>query len=103
MGEHLLATCECGFKKNVTMGASMIDYEENNKDYAPAYCHQCKLMFTRNLNAKYVRCSKCRKKLIFYHEPSMHQGDKSEFSYTMNLCPKCGKFTLKFITTIMFD
>jgi len=117
MGTLLKATCECGFESDyIYLGYGMLGF--GSYCNAPAVCLNCNLFLEKDYYKKYSKCPTCRKKVVFYNDPSV-QKEKSkkagneEKSYDFNwgtpneekyfylpdtyfYCPACHKMTMKF-------
>ena len=112
MGSVLIAQCVCGYRTDeLDVGSGMI---YSNKELFPAICSHCKNVIVANYLDKTPKCPACKKKVIFYNDNKAISDDKVNdetddiFSWSMldgrelrlpdihYLCPKCGKYTIKF-------
>ena len=118
MGSILAAKCSCGFEYDwINAGGGMLDFHEVCN--VPALCRNCNILVVKNYLHKFCRCPQCRKKVIFYTDPSLQKDplevvdetgeDNSLFYWNINyddkpcilpntkyLCPLCGKFDMIF-------
>lgn len=114
----LLAKCSCGFEsEKIYAGGGFLNCNESCG--APALCQRCNLFVVKNYLKIFCRCPQCKKKVLFYDDPSLQKGppinfDKevetdSVFSWNMHdknklfilpntyyFCPECGKFAMTF-------
>ena len=122
MGDVIRAMCKCGFKsEDIYAGGGMEDFQTNCT--TPALCTHCSRFLIKNYLKKYSKCPVCRKKVVFYNDPSLQsrrgrtsegngdvfswdtRGEKGLFRLPDNhyLCPRCGKMTLRFICIGLWD
>lgn len=117
MGTLLKATCECGFESDyINFDFGMLGF--GSYCNAPAVCLHCNLFLEKDYYKKYSKCPTCRKKVVFYNDPSVQKesskivrteehiydfswGTPGEEKYfylpaTEYYCPACHKLTMKF-------
>lgn len=111
MGSILQATCECGYGTyNLFLGGGMMDF--GSSCHVPGYCESCGILYTSNLLAKRpLRCPRCRRKGIPYHETTLKGekiSDSPVFSWRLQgsqdyvledafyFCPGCKQKSLRF-------
>ncbi len=115
MGSSANAECEsCGYSRvNLTVGGG----RSNHRTFAswPVLCRSCEEVSTANMKATPPECRKCGSAdIVAYGDPSITnqlpeedmesdywvrpiiQWDDMELREGSNLCPKCGKWDLKF-------
>jgi hypothetical protein len=119
-GTILKASCPCGFhQEDIMAGGGMANFKTFCA--APAYCAACKTMEILNWLEASPRCITCQAKPVFYNDPSLQEkldaGAKPRTVFSWNtskkgsfvlpdvnyLCPRCGKVTLRFTVTGMWD
>lgn len=127
-GSILNFYCDCGFKKNeVYVGA------ETNRHYIVCICFNCNILISKLIvsgnNAKPVFCKKCQKRMLNINEKNawipeilnerFHETDpwlledytieddeeelETEISDIKILCPKCGRYSLKYEGVGLWD
>ena len=92
MGQIIRYSCKHCFDifGTVYYGIGMMFFENNN-EYRLFGCYECGKVFERNINVKFNRCPKCRKKPI---ELKVYLEDDNTGLNSMNsniICPKCKK------------
>jgi hypothetical protein len=112
MGSIHEASCECGFRADITVGGGMSDFTTNSP--FPFYCRRCGLISANTANPPIV-CPTCSsidihqygKPPISLVDPKAHavlQDFAFEAYANGNLCPACKKMTLVFdVASVMFD
>jgi hypothetical protein len=117
MGDLIQAECPCGFTQNCTLGGGKLNFKTICG--APAYCLSCKKMLNLNYMEKNPKCPECHKIVKFYNDKSLQSSPKGQrksqcFGWNLEdgafllpavlyLCPKCQKFSLRFISAGNFD
>jgi len=121
MGGIITAHCKCGFEsEDIYAGGGMSNFLEVCN--APAICLNCNIFLIKNYMKKLSKCSKCRKKVVFYNDPKVQeQVSESYESYndifswniekkgtfrlpnTQYYCPKCNEMTMEFLDVGNWD
>lgn len=108
MGSMLKPICACGYESDqIPVGGGMSNF--NVFCGFPAICAKCKKVVVLNYLEADHHCPTCHGAVTFYDDPSTHgdgkmtvfdwnleDGKKLRLSESQNLCPRCGKKTLKF-------
>jgi len=102
MGTIQLAKCDCGFEKEMLIGAGRRDFETRN--LFPYYCKECNSIFSGNTYDKVVICKNCESSdVLSYDNPKLvkdldEETAKNEpyFIHKNSLCPQCKGFSLMF-------
>jgi hypothetical protein len=116
MGSGLEGSCSCGFVvPSFAAGGGMANF--TTTCWAPAYCATCRTVIVRNYLSKRPRCGTCRRRIVFYDDPSLRAPAGAEdhsdagraivFSWWTEagqfllpaaryLCPACREFGLEF-------
>ena len=118
MGTIVSANCGCGFNGKFAVGGGMDNYADTC--LFPCLCGKCRQIVHPNLFQKPLHCPKCGSPdPIPYDDPRLvgSSGTQNVASWYMNLesdqelvltngtylCPSCGKMTLCFRVTALFD
>ncbi len=111
MGTLVNAVCKsCGYRKDtMALFGGRMSFLETC--IFPFYCESCNALFEGNLLEKNIFCPECGNNAVFTYEDERtgFREEKSSFSWFVmelekemklneedNLCPQCGKLTLKF-------
>ena len=119
MGSVIQARCPCGFESGqIFAGGGFKNFEQ--VDAAPALCMTCMQLVVMNYYDNDSKCPSCGERVTFYKDPKLQAPDQkmqdlrqSRFPVdrlraemlarevygnpdVQYLCPKCGKFTMKF-------
>jgi hypothetical protein len=111
MGQRQNVKCQCGYRRSVTIGGGMRNYQTDSR--FPHYCKTCGLVDV-NIQSTPLKCPDCHSPDVMQYglPPISLPGDgrlsvqwgKYEAYRTGNLCPQCQQMTLEFTnTTMMFD
>jgi len=119
-GTILKASCPCGYHiDNIYAGGGFANFR--TVCAAPACCAACKIMEVLNWLEDAPKCKTCGEKPVFYNDPSLQEkprpGSKPRIVFSWNTdkkgtfelpdinyrCPRCGKLTLRFTMTGMWD
>lgn len=111
MGTLISAVCKsCGYRKDdMALFGGMIGFLDTCM--IPYYCESCSILFEGNLLDDDICCPTCGKDKVFSYEDERagFREEKESFSWFVmpmkreiklneegNICPNCGKYTLKF-------
>ncbi len=111
MGGIVSGSCECGYSKHdMFLGGGFMDH--NYSCTFPFFCKSCISFFTANYFDEERVCPECKSSdIIGYDDESLNKsgtgtvfewntkaklGRDLKLTSTNNLCPSCGKFTLRF-------
>ena len=99
MGLILSANCACGINGEVQAGSGELE----GSACIPAYCKSCQRLVTVSTSSRRPRCKHCRSsvKLIQVFDPN--QPGVEEEPQAPIQCPRCGKQTLRFELTGLWD
>lgn len=117
MGTIIKASCECGYEtNNMYLGGGMTNH--TTVSMFPNYCKDCKSLFQANMFDENIVCQQCRSiDTVPYNNPSLvkdlsitsfdwNSGTKNsplKLSRENSFCPNCEKYSLKFVSTGMWD
>ena len=119
-GTILKASCPCGYRlNNIYAGGGFANFR--TVCAVPAHCATCKTMEIVNWLDDAPKCGTCRERPVFYNDPSLQEklpaGSKPKIVFSWNTdkkgefvlpdinyrCPRCGRLTLRFTMTGMWD
>lgn len=110
MGSRCIATCDCGFKEQITIGGGMAKFRTHS--YFPHYCDACGLVEV-NIHGEKIECPKCgSSSIVAYGDERLSkrtelanliQWGDYKMPSEMNLCPKCKKYSMQLRREILFD
>ena len=118
MGEGLTASCECGFSQLVCVGGG----KTNHMTFCtfPCFCGRCHRIVQVNLLEKVLECPECQGTNVTpYDDPRLSESAGQSVVTSWNMkeelgkalvltdakykCPKCGKMSLAFRLTMVWD
>jgi RNA polymerase subunit RPABC4/transcription elongation factor Spt4 len=106
MSSDYIANCECGFRKEISVGGLMSTFNEISE--FPFFCKSCGLVSV-NIASESLTCPSCKsKEIIQYGDERVStptkfnqslQWGKYQCGRDNHFCPGCKKFTMVFSWT----
>ncbi len=111
MGSSVIGRCQCGYETTVSTGCGM---DGPKPSYFPGLCRACKEVVAADVCAEPCSCEVCGGPVELYDAPDLQKTrgrrtvieeitfTEPEITNELNdgayLCPKCGRFELRFET-----
>ncbi len=110
MGSVVKAKCDCGYRREMALGGGMMNF--TTLCNFPCYCDTCSDLFEANLFLQKISCPECggtdtrpydddglcskRGSPVFSWTAQEKLGRELILTNGEYLCPKCGRFSLRF-------